>query len=52
MKTYGIVVSTFSMLDKDDRESFVEERFVLGEIKPEIVLGMFFLIMNNTDIDF
>ncbi len=51
-ETYEIVVSTFSMLDKNGKERFFEESFLLADIKPDIVLGMFFLTMSNTDIDF
>ncbi len=47
-----MVVSTFSMLDKDCREGFFEESFPLANVKPDIVLEMPFLTMNNTDVDF
>ncbi len=47
-----MVVSTFSMLDKDGRERFFEESFLLADVKPEIVLGMPFLTMSNGDVDF
>ncbi len=52
LKTYGIVVSIFSVLDKDGRERFFEENFLLADVKLNIVLGMPFLIMSNADIDF
>ncbi len=52
LKTYGIVVSTFYVLDKDGRERFFEESFLLTNIKLDIVLGMPFLTMSNADIDF
>ena len=52
METYGIVVSIFSVLDKDGRERFFEESFLLADVKPNIVLGMHFLTMSNADIDF
>ncbi len=52
LKTYGMVVSTCSLLDKDDRERFFEESFLLADIKPDIVIGMSFLTMSNTDVDF
>ena len=47
-----MVVSIFSMLDKDGRERFFEESFLLVDIKPEIVLEMLFLTISNTDVDF
>lgn len=51
LETYGIVVSTFSVLDKDDRERFFEENFLFANVKLDIVLGMSFLTINNADID-
>ncbi len=52
LKTYGIVVSTFSVLDKDGKERFFEESFLLANVKPDIVLGIPFLTMSNVDINF
>ncbi len=52
METYEIVVSTFPMLNKDGREKFFEESFLLADVKPNIVLRMPFLTMSNADIDF
>ena len=40
------------MLDKDDKKRFFEKNFLLADVKPDIVLGMAFLTMSNTDIDF
>ena len=47
-----MVISTFSLLNKDSRERFFEESFLLADIKPNTVLGMSFLTMSNADIDF
>ncbi len=47
-----MIVSTFSLLDKDGRERFFKESFLLVNIKPDVVLRMTFLIMSNADIDF
>ena len=47
-----MVVSTFFILDKDDKEKFFEESFLLANVKLNIVFRMLFLIMSNTDIDF
>ena len=52
LETYGMVVSTFFVSKKDSRKRFFEKSFLLADVKPEIVLGMFFLIMSNADIDF
>ncbi len=47
-----MIVSTFSVLDKDGRERFFEESFLLADIRPDILLGMLFLTMSNADVDF
>ncbi len=52
LKTYGMVVFTIFLSDKDDRERFFEESFLLAEVKPDVVLWMPFLTMSNADIDF
>ena len=52
LETYGMVIFTFFVSDKDGRERFFEENFLLAEVKPKIVLGMPFLTMSNADIDF
>ncbi len=46
------MVSTFSISNKDGRERFFEESFLLADVKSDIVLGMPFLIISNADIDF
>ncbi len=52
LKIYGIIVSTFSMSDKDGRERFFEESFLLADVKPDIVLEMSFLTLINADVNF
>ena len=47
-----MVVSTFSILNKDERERFFKRSFLLANIQPDVVLRMFFLTINNVDIDF
>ncbi len=47
-----MTVSTFFMSDKDDRERFFEESFLLADVKSDIVLGMPFLTMSNANVDF
>lgn len=49
---YRIVVSTFSVLDKDRNEMFFEESFQLPDVESDIVFGIHFLTMSNTNIDF
>ncbi len=52
LETYKIVVSTFSMSDKDGKERFFQESFLLADVKLDIMLKMLFLIMSNVDVDF
>ncbi len=52
LETYGMIVSTFSMSDKDGREKFLEKSFLLADVKSDIVLGMPFLTMSNADVNF
>ncbi len=52
LETYEIVISTFFMLDKDCKERFFEESFLLVDVKPDVVLGMPFLTMSNADVNF
>ena len=40
------------MADKDNRKRFFDESCLLADIKPDIVLKLFFLTMSNADIDF
>lgn len=47
-----MVVSTFSVLDKDDREKFFEKSFLLTDVKPNVVLRMTLLAISNVGIDF
>ncbi len=47
-----MVVSTFSVLDKDGRERFFEESFLLANVRPDIVLGMLFLTISNANVNF
>ncbi len=52
LETYGIVVSPFSILDKDSRKKFFDKGFLLANVKPDVVFEMFFPIISNTIIDF
>lgn len=47
-----MIVSIFSLLDKNSREGLFEESFFLANVKPNIVLGMLFLTMSNVNVDF
>ena len=47
-----MVVSTFFILDKDNREKFFQKSFLLTNIKSDVVFEMFFLIISNIDDNF
>ncbi len=40
------------MSDKDGRERFSEQNFLLADVKINVVLKMPFLTMSNTDVNF
>ncbi len=52
LETNGIIVSTLSILDKDNKERFFEESFLLADVKPDIILEIPFLTIRNADVDF
>ncbi len=47
-----MIVSIFSVLDKNDRERFFKKSYLLTDIKLDIVFEMLFLIMSNANVDF
>ena len=47
-----MVVSIFSILNKDSRERLFEKSFLLANVKLDIVREMIFLIVSNADINF
>lgn len=51
-KIYEMVISIFSILDKDGRKRFFEMSFLWAEIKPNILLKMLFLTIINVDVNF
>ena len=52
LETYRIVVSTFSISNKYGKERFFKESFLLTDINPDVVFGIFFLTISNVNIDF
>ena len=49
---YKIVVTTFLLTDKANWLKFFEETFLVANISPKVVLGMFFLTLSNININF
>lgn len=52
MKNYKMILSTFSILDKDSKKRFFEKNFLLANIKPDLVIKILFLTISNAHIDF
>lgn len=51
VKTYGMVVSTFFVSDKNGKVRFFEENFLLADVKLDIVPRILLLIMSIANID-
>ncbi len=47
-----MVISTFFLSDKDDREIFFKETFLLDDVNPHVVLKIPFFTMSKVNIDF
>ena len=47
-----MVVFTFFMLNKEDRERFLKKSFLLADVQPDAVLEILFLTISNVDTDF
>ena len=47
-----MVVSTFSVLDKNGRKRFFKKSFLLTNVKLDVVFRILFLTINNVDINF
>ena len=52
LDTHGMLVAAFSVVDKANQVRFFEETFLVTNISPKRVLGMFFLTLSGTDVDF
>ena len=52
LDTHGMVVASFSVEDKANRVKFFEETFLVANVSPEGVLGMLFLTLSGTNVDF
>ena len=52
LDTYWMVVAAFSVVDKANQVKFFEETFLVANISPEVVLGMFFLTLSGANVDF
>ena len=47
-----MIVVAFSVEDKADQLKIFQETFLVANVSPEVVLGMFFLTLSGADVDF
>ncbi len=52
LKTYNMVLASFSLQDSQWRFRFIEKTFLLANTSIKVVLGMLFLALNNADFRF
>ena len=52
LKTYGMVVTAFSVTDQASKVSFFEKTFLVVNISPDVVFWMLFLTLSGANIDF
>lgn len=52
LKTYKMITAGYSVIDKLGQIRFFEKTCLLADNSIEIVLGMFFLSLNNVNIKF
>ena len=52
LKTFGMVLASFLVEDTLGKTRFFQKTFVLADLSVEVVLGMPFFTLNNTNIKF
>ena len=52
LNIYKIVVAVFLVMHKINQVRFSEKTFLVANVSPERVFGMFFLNLSDADIDF
>ena len=52
LDNFGIIVVVFLVTDKTNQIKFFKEIFLVANVSLEVVLGMFFLTLSCTDVDF
>ena len=52
LETFGMVIADFQVEDKANRPRFFQETFLVANTKFEVILGMLFLKISNTDMSF
>ena len=51
-ETYKMVVAAFSMTDQANKVKFFEKTFLVVNVSPDLILGIFFLTLNSANVDF
>ena len=49
---YKMIVAAFSVVDKANQVRFFEKTFLMANVSPKVVFGIFFLTLSSTNIDF
>ena len=52
LETFGMVIADFQVEDKGGRPRFFQETFLVADTKFEVVLGMLFLKISNSNVAF
>ena len=52
LEIFGMVIADFQVEDKGGRPKFFQETFLVADTKFEVILGMHFLKLSNTDVSF
>ena len=52
LKSYGIVVAIFLVIDWANKIKFFEKTFLVANVSLDIVFGILFLFLNDTNVDF
>ena len=52
LDTYKMIVIDFLVVDKANRVRFFEEIFLVADVNPKVVFGIFFFILSGTNVDF
>lgn len=52
LQTFGIVIASFLMKNKDRKSRFFDKTFLLVDISMDVTFEIFFFILSNVDVNF
>ena len=52
LKIFGMVIANFQVEDKTNKPRFFQKNFLVADTKFEVILGILFLKISNTDMSF